>query len=66
MILVDSSLEPEQAARYYADGGAGANNIINSVLTSSTRMSAAELGTAFYGTLLNTPEDGAPAWAVCV
>ncbi|XP_053607296.1 maltase A3-like isoform X2 [Plodia interpunctella] len=62
-ILVESALKPEIAARYYSAGGVGANSILSSALTSSSRPSAAELGLAIHEVLLNTPSYAAPTWS---
>lgn len=64
VILAESSLGPVQAARYYADGGVGANSVLSAALTSPGRKSAADLGLAFYGALLSAPQDAAPTWIV--
>ncbi|XP_072937337.1 maltase A3-like [Epargyreus clarus] len=62
VILVESSLEPAAAARYYGDGGVGANTVISYALTAPVRTSAPELALALHSALLYTPQDMAPAW----
>lgn len=64
MILVESSLPPEAAAKYYGDGAVGANSVLSTALASPSRSSAATMGIAFQSSLLTTPEDGVTIWIV--
>lgn len=64
VILVESALPPESAAKYYGDGGVGANSVLSSALASPKRNSAAVVGIAIQSGLLTTPDDGFPAWIV--
>lgn len=64
VILVESSLPPDVAAKYYADGTVGANSVLSKALTDPSRKSTAELGTVFYAAIFNAPLDLAPTWIV--
>ncbi|XP_047041938.1 maltase A1-like [Helicoverpa zea] len=61
LILVESSLKPEQAARYYGDGGVGANSIISKALTYPSR-STNEMVVGFIASVVTTPMDVMPTW----
>jgi hypothetical protein len=61
---VESSLGPQDAARYYSNGGVGANSVFSPALTSVTKLTASEMALAFHATLLNAPEDSTPTWTV--
>ncbi|XP_073941287.1 maltase A3-like [Choristoneura fumiferana] len=62
VILVQSSLDQEEAANYYGDESIGANSVISSALSSSRSTSAPQLALAFYADLLNAPQYMAPTW----
>lgn len=64
VIIAESSLDVETAARYYGDGGVGASSIVSEALTSTSRKTAAELGLGFHAALLTAPEGAAPVWSV--
>ncbi|XP_075992835.1 maltase 1-like [Anticarsia gemmatalis] len=61
VILVESSLNPLEAARYYGDGGIGANSVLSSALTTPNR-STPEMVLGFHASLLTAPLDAAPTW----
>uniref|UniRef100_A0A2A4K7L6 alpha-glucosidase n=1 Tax=Heliothis virescens TaxID=7102 RepID=A0A2A4K7L6_HELVI len=61
VILVESSLKPEVAARYYGDGGVGANSIISRALTYPSR-STSEMVLGFLASMVTTPLDVLPTW----
>ncbi|CAG9121804.1 unnamed protein product [Plutella xylostella] len=62
VILVESSQSPEISARYYADGGVGANSVLSTAMTAAARTSAADMALAMYAGILNAPVDGVPTW----
>lgn len=66
VILAETSLSLEQTARYFSDGGLGANSVISNAFTSPSRRSAPELALDFYGAMLSAPQDMAPTWVVCI
>lgn len=60
---MDSYLRPEDSARYYGDGGIGANSVFSKALASSAR-STPEMVLGFHASLLTAPQDIAPTWMV--
>lgn len=64
VILAETSLSPEQTARYYSEGGLGANSVISNAFTSPSRRSGPELALDFYGAILFAPQDMTPTWVV--
>ncbi|KAJ8726011.1 hypothetical protein PYW07_000709 [Mythimna separata] len=58
VILVDSSLRPEQAAMYYGDGGVGANSILSRALTLPSRCTS-EMVLGFHASILTSPVEAA-------
>ncbi|KAJ2944434.1 hypothetical protein O0L34_g3772 [Tuta absoluta] len=61
VILVETSLPPNEAAMYYADGGVGASSVLSNALAKTSR-SAPDIALAFYAALLNSPHGSTPAW----
>ncbi|CAB3231558.1 unnamed protein product [Arctia plantaginis] len=61
VILVESSLKPEEVAMYYGDGGVGVNSLISNALTFSSR-STPEMILSIYASVLTAPQDCIPTW----
>ncbi|XP_031763767.2 neutral and basic amino acid transport protein rBAT-like [Galleria mellonella] len=66
VILADSSLSPELAAKYYSNSGVGANSVLSRSLTSPVRSNAPEIALAIYADLLYAPDDMAPTWITSI
>ncbi|KAM3959102.1 maltase A3 [Aphomia sociella] len=66
VILADSSLTPQLAAKYYSSSGVGADSVLSNSLTSQSRSTASEMALAIYATLLNAPDNMAPTWITSV
>ncbi|CAG9784742.1 unnamed protein product [Diatraea saccharalis] len=62
VILVESSLDAENASKYYGDGGVGANSVLSTALTFPTKQSSPGLALSIHATLLYTPRDSFPTW----
>ncbi|XP_050361599.1 maltase A3-like [Nymphalis io] len=62
VILVESSLGAETGAKYYGEGGSGANSVISYDLASPAKRPAASLALALHATLLFPPQDMTPTW----
>ncbi|XP_046961160.1 maltase A3-like [Vanessa cardui] len=62
VILVESSLGAETSAKYYGEGGLGANSVISYDFASPAKRPAASLALALHATLLFPPQDMIPTW----
>lgn len=62
--MVETAHGPEIAARYYADGSVGANNVISNAMTTNAKKIAPELALSIHATMLYAPSDGTPTWMV--
>ncbi|CAH2988411.1 unnamed protein product [Chilo suppressalis] len=62
VILVESSLDVEAAAKYYANGRIGANSVLSTALTSPSKQTSPQLALSILASLLYAPQDLLPSW----
>ncbi|XP_021205606.2 maltase A3 [Bombyx mori] len=62
VILVETSLNPLEAARYYGNRGPGASSIVSGAMTDVSQLSTTKVGIDVQSALLTAVTDSVPTW----